>query len=564
MNFPIAERELRVAARSPRTYRARLIACLVFGAVTGWVFWFATQIGSFSTVSPRAYAFISHLALLMCMFSALVTTDSISSEKRNGTLGLLFLTDLRGVDIIFGKLAALGLVSFYGLVAAVPVLAMPLLMGGVSGQSVFRTILNLLNALFFALSMGLWISARSWDQKRAANFGVWMVIMFMWIFPFTAEMLRRRPAFAAFADWLYTLSPTYQQEHATPFGIGMTTERYWTSVVITHVLAWVALWRACAILPRLWQDRPIVPAVGRWKKFWQELRFGSPEIRRELRDRLLRISAVHWLSARERFAPRNAWLFVIAVVLGWVGLWGWIKIYATNGPPFWGIGIPATMIIYLGLRVRACGLAGEVIARDRLSGALELLLSTTMTERDVAYGQLRTFLRTLLGPAIAALMIGSCLFCAALFDILQNGSAVNLNHAWTVYLAMIILFTCDLLASFWTGIWAACFSRNVATTAGQAVIRLLLLPWAIFMIALTACVTFRIGRDLEFIHVFGGWWALCMTNNIFWSVHSRQNFYQRLRAAAAERFQPRAKRRFWQRIRPNDAPVQQIGLSKVA
>jgi ABC-type Na+ efflux pump permease subunit len=564
MNFPIAERELRVAARSPRTYRARLIACLVFGAVTGWIFWFATQIGPFSTIAPRAYAFMAHLALLMCMFSSLVTSDSLSSEKRNGTLGLLFLTDLRGVDIVFGKLAALGLVSFYGLMAAVPVLAMPLLMGGVSGQSVFRTIINLLNALFFALAMGLWISARSWDQKRAANGGIWMVIMFMWIFPFMAEALRRRPAFVAIADWLYVLSPTYQQEHATPFGIGMTTEKYWTSVAITHVLAWLALWRTCAILPHAWQDRAMVPAVGRLKKFWQELRFGSPELRRDLRDRLLRINAVHWLSARERFAPINAWLFVIAVVLGWVGLWGWVKIYVTNGPPFWAIGIPATMILYLGLRVRACGLAGEVIARDRISGALELLLSTTMTERDVAYGQLRTFLRTLLGPAIAGVAIGSSLFVAALFEVLRRGSARDLDHAWMVFLALMILFVCDLVASFWTGMWAACFSRNVAATAGQAVLRLLVLPWAIFMISMTTGVTLRIGNNLEFIDVFGGWWTLCMTNNIFWAVHSRQNFYQRLRAAAAERYQPRVKRRFWERILPNSARVQRIGLSKMA
>ena len=563
MNFPIAERELRVAARSPRTYRARLIACLIFGAVTGWVFWFAAQVGSFSTISPRAYAFIAHLALLMCMFSALVTTDSLSSEKRNGTLGLLFLTDLRGVDIVFGKLAALGLVSFYGLVAAVPVLAMPLLMGGVSGQSVFRTVINLLNGLFFALSLGLWISARSWDQKRAANMGIWCVIMFMWIFPFMAEMLRRRPAFGPFADWLYILSPLYQQEHASPFGIGMRTEKYWISVAITHFLAWLALWRACAILPQAWQDRVIAPAVGRWRKKWQELRFGSPEVRRDLRDRLLRINAVHWLSARERFAPMNAWLFVIAVLLGWVALWGWIKIYVRNGPPFWAIGIPATMILYLGLRVRACGLVGEVIARDRLSGALELLLSTIMTERDVAYGQMRTFVRTLLGPAIAAVLIGSLLFGAAFFDVL-SGRAQDLERAWIVYLALMILFACDLVASFWTGMWTACFSRNIPAAAGKAVLRLLVLPWAIFMVSMTTGVTLRIGSNLEFIDVFGGWWTLCMTNNLFWIIHSRQCFYQRLRTAAAERYQPPAKRRFWRRNQPMAARVEQIGLSKVA
>jgi hypothetical protein len=308
----------------------------------------------------------------------------------------------------------------------------------------------------------------------------------------------------------------------------------------------------------------VAPAVGRWKKFWQELRFGSPEVRRELRDRLLNINAVHWLSASERFAPKNAWLFVVAVILGWIAIWACFKIYVPNGPPFWTLGIPATLILFLGLRVRACGLAGEVIARDRLSGALELLLSTTMTEREVAYGQLRTFIRTLLGPALAAVAISSSLFCAALFEVLKRGRAEDLGYAWMVYLALVILFACDLVASFWTGMSTACFSRNVPAATGHAALRLLVLPWAFFVISMTIGITFRIGNNLQPIHVFGGWWMLCMTNNIFWIIHSRQRFLQRLRAAAAERYQPPKKRWFWWRNPAGEPRVQQIGLSKVA
>src|SRR5690349_20397046 len=124
MNVPIAERELRTAARAPRSYRGRLIACVIFGAITGWMVWFSSKI------APQTFAFIAHMALLMCMFSCSVTADAISSEKRNGTLGLLFLTDLRGFDIVFGKLAAFGLITFYGLMGVIPILAMPILMGG--------------------------------------------------------------------------------------------------------------------------------------------------------------------------------------------------------------------------------------------------------------------------------------------------------------------------------------------------------------------------------------------------------------------------------------------------
>src|ERR1044071_9279281 len=47
----------------------------------------------------------------------LLTADCVSRERREGTLGLLFLTDLRGIDVILGKLAAKGIVPMYCLLA---------------------------------------------------------------------------------------------------------------------------------------------------------------------------------------------------------------------------------------------------------------------------------------------------------------------------------------------------------------------------------------------------------------------------------------------------------------
>ena len=37
------------------------------------------------------------------------TADCLSEEKREGTLGLLFLTDLKGYDVVLGKVAATSL-----------------------------------------------------------------------------------------------------------------------------------------------------------------------------------------------------------------------------------------------------------------------------------------------------------------------------------------------------------------------------------------------------------------------------------------------------------------------
>src|SRR5205823_6492965 len=98
--------------------------------------------------------------------------DCLSSEKREGTLGLLFLTDLKGYDVVCGKLAATSFRALYGLLALVPVLAVPLLMGGITSGEFWRMVLVLVNTFLFSLAIGVFVSALCQDARKAmgANF----------------------------------------------------------------------------------------------------------------------------------------------------------------------------------------------------------------------------------------------------------------------------------------------------------------------------------------------------------------------------------------------------------
>ncbi|MGZ8939156.1 MAG: ABC transporter permease subunit [Limisphaerales bacterium] len=496
-------------------------------------------------MGPQIYAAVAHIALMMCMLTGSATADALSSEKRNGTLGLLFLTDLKGYDIVFGKLAATGLLSVLGFVAVIPILAIPVLMGGISGQNVLRTALTLLNALFFSLSIGLWVSSRSWEHKRARNSTLRIAILFLWVLPGLAAALRYRFHWGQLADFLYMLSPVYQQDHATPFGLGMRTDRFWQSLAITHGLAWLALWRACTVLPLAWHDRVVVDATGRWTRFWHNLRLGAAEGRARFRERLLNINAVHWLSAREISQPLRAWAFLAIIVLSWVLFSAWLKFSVPKGPPFWGVGIPAVLAMMLGLRMRASALAAEFIARDRFSGALELLLSTTLTERDIARGQWRTFERTLAGPAIFSVLIGAGVFVAAMI------STENFNHSTTpflVFFGLAILFPLDLAASVWTGMWTACITRTPTGAPAHSLMRLLLIPQVLFVAVMTPASILPWGENLEFLHVFAGWWVICVLNSFYWLICSRRNFYALLRRTASESYQPQARPARWWRL----------------
>src|SRR5947207_12929317 len=103
--LPIVERELRVQARQKRTQRLRLGAAggsiaLVMGMVIFKIVFFSS-----TSLGHGVFEALAWAAFIYCLLAGVATTaDCLSEEKREGTLGLLFLTDLRGYDVVLGKL----------------------------------------------------------------------------------------------------------------------------------------------------------------------------------------------------------------------------------------------------------------------------------------------------------------------------------------------------------------------------------------------------------------------------------------------------------------------------
>src|SRR5437667_8476453 len=78
------------------------------------------------------FAVLTWMSLAAALSAGLFfTSDCLSEEKREGTLGFLFLTDLRGYDLVLGKLMAVLLRCLFALIAVFPILAITQLMGGV-------------------------------------------------------------------------------------------------------------------------------------------------------------------------------------------------------------------------------------------------------------------------------------------------------------------------------------------------------------------------------------------------------------------------------------------------
>src|SRR3989454_10230113 len=138
--LPVVDRVLRVAARRRGTYWTRLLFAVVCAGIVGLALVFAGAMqGGTSGIGSGLFHFLSLIALGFSAFAGVfLTADCLSEEKREGTLGLLFLTDLKGYDVVLGKLLARSLNAGYGLIAMFPVLATTLTMGGVTASEFWR------------------------------------------------------------------------------------------------------------------------------------------------------------------------------------------------------------------------------------------------------------------------------------------------------------------------------------------------------------------------------------------------------------------------------------------
>src|SRR5262245_34253636 len=151
--LPVMERELRTCARQPFTYTLRaigmvalLLQCLIFGSQHG----FGPTLGS-KLFSSLHYTLFGAIWILV----PFLTADCISRERREGTLGLLVLTQLKATDIVTAKSLAQGLRALTLWLAVVPVLTIPFILGGVSWMQALLSVAISFSSICWALAAGL-------------------------------------------------------------------------------------------------------------------------------------------------------------------------------------------------------------------------------------------------------------------------------------------------------------------------------------------------------------------------------------------------------------------------
>src|ERR1017187_3916590 len=152
--LPIIERELRVALRKRRPASSRLKVGAAAAGCTVLFLVLGTLTGSHD-LGRNLGEMLCLAGLYFVLRAPMLTAGALAEERRNQTLGLLFLSGLGAVEVFASKFLSSALIAFTNLLAIFPMLALPFLIGGVS-YDLFIAILCALPALmFFALAVSL-------------------------------------------------------------------------------------------------------------------------------------------------------------------------------------------------------------------------------------------------------------------------------------------------------------------------------------------------------------------------------------------------------------------------
>ena len=366
-------------------------------------------------------------------------TNIFADERRNGTLGILFLTGIRPVEVLIGKLSALVVVPLSWLATLLPGLVIAWLFRGVSMRVCFTTLVLLGVLLAFALSLNLLASLLFEEQSSARTFADGTLIALIGIVPFV-NWLNGILAGGALPLAVQALSPAaaiwmlFADPRTPNFGLVDLSIAY--NAIFALVLFACSTW----MVGRAWKDKPESSVTHGLPKAWRRF------LRRMAGTRLLDRNPYQWLIVRDAWPALVTWSILAALISLWI--LGWIEWRASwlNPINFWVSflllsGIVRWMINYIGARR---------VGLDRASGTLELMLTTGLSVDEIIGGQkaaVRRYCRPLfvffavlavtlyLGGLLAQPIRGQALFNYTVFwlGVAFFGPWSEMNSFWTAF-----------------------------------------------------------------------------------------------------------------------------------
>jgi len=492
--LPIIERELRLGSGKPKTYLARVIFALLASITTLGIL--SPSISGFASVTVLGAPLFRVLAMvgLACclMAGAFVASDALSQERRARSLEALALTRLRGWELIRGKLLALSINPGYCALAGLPLLALSVLLGGVTPGEFWRMGVVWLSTLFFSIAVGLCVSAVTWHNFRA--FTVTCAILLI-----LGAAVPGYAAYSAFAN-RFAAHPA----------------RFWLLLSSTHALAWLFLQGAAMRVFDFTRWENPVPDVP--PRQWLERIFKrSAGATADVGD-----NPVMWWENRQLYRWLSVWGFLVLAGIAWTFCYLQYRRAWLNAEMIF----LATSVLHITLKGWMAIEATRKLGEGRRSGELELLLVTPLGVNTIVDARMRALQRQFLIP-IALVLLVDILFL--LFG-MQTAGWWGTPGTWAMaFLVAIGIFVCDCYTITWVGLWQGLNARSATHGFLRTLVLVVAQPWVVYMVSIFLA-GIAIGAGMWAI----AWWFLICIINCFWLCHtSSRNLETHFRVAAS-------------------------------
>lgn len=461
---PVVEMEMRSASRRTWTFGLRLTFALV-GAGTCLVVLILPHLSA-AQKGRTMLVLLSSLGLLFCLAAGgFLTADCISSEKREGTLGLLFLTPLTGMDIVLGKIVCHALQMFYGVCAAFPVFFLPMLTGGVTWAEVSRTVVALGLALFFSASTGMLVSVLGTESRRTILTTLAGTVLLaatpMLYLLVRSLFLRGLPAAPARLSTVFTLISGFDSNYRNPGGPG----NFWGSLfVVAGVGLFFLIVSGFLVMPV-------------FRKAGAQGGFVGPPRARKLRAPVGQSNPYEWAVLRNADEGRSAGVLVTFLVAFFA-----LMLLTSLITNHWQEGFVAAFFTALTIHVlsklRLAVEATRQINADRQSGALELLLVTPLPEKLLLDGHRHALREIARRPFLLLVSLNLLLeTCVVLAPGRLHMDAHDKLMFTTLFIGGIALAATDFSAMRWGAFLKGLKPVSHVRAAMQTFGLVMILPW---------------------------------------------------------------------------------------
>ena len=472
--WPVVQRELREGARRPINHRLRFWSA----AVGTLLLWILVSTSEKPAAQLGGWLFASLHTMLLGLIFVIVpglTADCIAREKRDGTLGLLFLTPLSAGGIVAGKALAQGLRAFTLWLAALPLLTIPFMTGGITWFDAFSALSLEFCAAVLCLAAGLLASSLA----RERNTAFLLAYLLAGILLFLSGQLFLFLVFVGWRGWITNGMNWWQMSQETmPLFTGVLEIRgapgwsglaavstllgkLWAllcwvappvTLLILYLIARFAAWR----VERSWQDKTPSPRRESLLR-----RYCTPLFRRRFRRKMQRTldwNPIAWLQQYSWKARAGKWALCLAFLLAEYAAMDLSKSHREA--------IASTLLVIMAGIYTFVGVGGFL--EEKRSGALELILVTPISVNKLIFGRVWGLWKQFL-PANLIL---------ALFFLSDEWSGVDFGDA----VGVAYILACALLS---LPVFATYFALRVKNLMLAAVLTWIAL-WVPFWLALDA------------------------------------------------------------------------------